>query len=246
MPALALAALLVGSVQAAPLPAEWWWYWDRPANKLPVPRPGVGAAVLTRHVYFSGGRVIAVARRSALTLPPGVVSIPLIHVEVDPAQPFAGTDEQRNRLRDLVVAEALVARRPPLIQLDFEARQSQRRFWTAAVQAIRERLPTEVRLSVTALASWCFGDRWLAEVPADEIVPMYFRLGKAREAFIAQCGRDSGAALPRGTRRGGRRAAVAGGLAGTTGSGHARLLQREESEDSARSNAHPETRSGVP
>ena len=186
LPALALAALLVGSVQAAPLPAEWWWYWDRPANKLPVPRPGVGAAVLTRHVYFSGGRVIAVARRSALTLPPGVVSIPLIHVEVDPAQPFAGTDEQRNRLRDLVVAEALVARRPPLIQLDFEARQSQRRFWTAAVQAIRERLPTEVRLSVTALASWCFGDRWLAEVPADEIVPMYFRLGKARDAFIAR------------------------------------------------------------
>lgn len=183
--ALALAVLLAGTVAAEPLPAEWWWYWDRPASELPVPRPGVGAAVLTLQVYFSGSRVIAVPRRSALTLPPGVVSIPVIHVEVDPAQPFAATDEQRNGLRDAVVAEAL-ARRPPLIQLDFEAKQSQRPFWRASVQAIRERLPAEVRLSVTALASWCFGDRWLAEVPADEIVPMYFRLGKAREAFIAR------------------------------------------------------------
>jgi len=120
-PVLVLAALLVGTVQAEPLPGEWWWYWDRPASQLPVHWPGVGAAVLPRHVHFSGGRVIAVSRRSALTLPPGILSVPLIHVEVDPAQPFAGTDAQRNALRDLVAAEAL-ARRSPLIQLDFEAR----------------------------------------------------------------------------------------------------------------------------
>ena len=183
--ALALVGLAVGTVRADPLPAEWWWYWDRPERQLPVPRPGIGAAVVTMHVYFSGSRVIRVRRRSALTLPPGTVSIPVIHVEVDPAQPFAATEEQRNALRDLVVAEA-VARRPPLIQLDFEARQSQRSFWMASVRAIRERLPAEVRLSVTALASWCFGDRWLAEAPADEIVPMYFRLGKARASIVAR------------------------------------------------------------
>lgn len=182
---LATAGLIVGTVRADPLPTEWWWYWDRPAHQLPVPRPGIGTAVVTTHVYFSGSRVIRVPRRSALTLPPGTVSIPVIHVEVDPAHPFAATDEQRDALRDLVVAEA-VPRLPPLIQLDFEARPSQRPFWRASVQAIRERLPAQVRLSVTALASWCFGDRWLAEVPADEIVPMYFRLGKAREAFVAR------------------------------------------------------------
>ncbi|MBN9698569.1 MAG: hypothetical protein J0L85_22500, partial [Zoogloea sp.] len=182
---LALAGWIVGTVRAEPFPTEWWWYWDRPAHQLPVPRPGIGAAVVTTHVYFSGSRVIRVPRRSALTLPPGTVSIPVIHVEVDPAHPFAATDEQRDELRDLVLAEAL-ARRPPLIQLDFEARPSQRPFWKAAVHAIRERLPAEVRLSVTALASWCFGDRWLAEVPADEIVPMYFRLGQARAAFVAR------------------------------------------------------------
>jgi hypothetical protein len=45
--ALALAVLLAGTVAAEPLPAEWWWYWDRPASQLPPPRPGIGAAVLT-------------------------------------------------------------------------------------------------------------------------------------------------------------------------------------------------------
>jgi len=203
-PALALAALLVGSVQAEPLPAEWWWYWDRPASQLPVPRPGVGAAVLTRHVYFSGGRVITVARRSALTLPPGIVSIPLIHVEVDPAQPFAGTDEQRNGLRDVVVAEAL-ARRSPLIQLDFEARQSQRPFWKAAVQAIRHPRATAGRGAALGhrageLVFWRpLARRRAGRRDRPDVLPA----GQGeRRLHRTQCGRDSGAALPRRARRG--------------------------------------------
>jgi hypothetical protein len=30
---------------------------------------------------------------------------------------------------------------------------------------------------MTALASWCDGDRWMADLPVDEIVPMFYRLG---------------------------------------------------------------------
>ena len=66
------------------------------------------------------------------------------------------------------------------VQLDFEARPSQRAFWRAVVESTRAALPPGVRLSVTALASWCHGDRWLAGAPVDEVVPMYFRLGRAR------------------------------------------------------------------
>src|SRR5208283_4201241 len=32
-------------------------------------------------------------------------------------------------------------------------------------------------ISITALASWCIGDRWMEGLPVDEAVPMLFRMG---------------------------------------------------------------------
>ncbi|CAN5327346.1 hypothetical protein BH11PSE11_BH11PSE11_29160 [soil metagenome] len=176
------------------IPNEFWWYWDRPASQLPSPAAGVGAAVVVTHVYLSGDRALRVPRRSALPLPADVIAIPVIHVEVDPARPFAATVQQRDALRDAVI-EAGLRGRPPWVQLDFEARLSQREFWRATVQEIRARLPADIGLSVTALASWCHGDRWLADIVADEVVPMYFRLGSARAAIIARSA--AGVAEPR-------------------------------------------------
>lgn len=163
-------------------PAVWWWYWDRPAAQLPAPPAGVGAAVVARHVILSGAGVRVQTRRSALPLPPGTPALPVVHVEVDPAHPLAGTEGQRAALRDTLLD---VARRADSgwVQLDFEARPSQRAFWRAVVEATHAALPPGVRLSVTALASWCHADRWLSGAPVDEVVPMYFRLGRAREAF---------------------------------------------------------------
>jgi hypothetical protein len=65
-----------------------------------------------------------------------------------------------------------------VVQLDFEVRRSQRDFLRAAVAEIRRRLPPDVALSVTALASWCAGDYWLADLAADEVVPMAFRMAQ--------------------------------------------------------------------
>lgn len=179
-----LIAWSVGAAEASTVePREYWWYWDRPADVLPAPAPGVGVALVVEHVLLSGDQVVVRHRRSALPLPQGVVVMPVVHVEVDPARPFAGIAAQRAALVTLFVD---TAQRSPSawVQLDFEARLSQRAFWQQAVVDIRAALPDEVRLSVTALASWCYGDRWLADVPADEIVPMYFRLGRARADLI--------------------------------------------------------------
>lgn len=176
------------------LPDEFWWYWDRPAAQLPLPGPGVGAAVVVTHVYLSGEHVVLVPRRSALRLPTSVATIPVIHVEVDPARPFAGSTVQVETLRDAVV-DAARRGSPPLVQLDFEARKSQREFWRTTVRAIQAQLPAGVQLSVTALASWCYGDRWFADVRVDEVVPMYFRLGRERANYVARSA--TGVAEPR-------------------------------------------------
>jgi len=45
------------------------------------------------------------------------------------------------------------------------------------LQDLRQRLPDSVPLSMTALASFCVGDRWLDDLPVDEAVPMIFRMG---------------------------------------------------------------------
>jgi hypothetical protein len=38
-------------------------------------------------------------------------------------------------------------------------------------------MPDNIALSMTALGSFCLGDRWLGELPVDEAVPMIFRMG---------------------------------------------------------------------
>ena len=58
------------------------------------------------------------------------------------------------------------------------------------VADIRARLPRETALSITALASWCSGDYWLAKLPADEIVPMAFRMGVDQRKIRQQLNND--------------------------------------------------------
>ncbi len=45
------------------------------------------------------------------------------------------------------------------------------------LQDLRQKLPQQIPLSMTALASFCVGDRWLDDLPVDEAVPMIFRMG---------------------------------------------------------------------
>jgi len=54
---------------------------------------------------------------------------------------------------------------------------SERDFYRALLQDLRAQLPDNVPLSMTALASFCIGDRWLEGLPVDEAVPMIFRMG---------------------------------------------------------------------
>jgi len=63
------------------------------------------------------------------------------------------------------------------IQIDFDALVSERDFYRALLQDLRAQLPANVPLSMTALASFCIGDRWLDDLPVDEAVPMIFRMG---------------------------------------------------------------------
>ena len=72
------------------------------------------------------------------------------------------------------------------IQIDFDARSSEREFYRDLLADLRRELPPRVRLSITALASWCMGDNWLTGLPIDEAVPMLFRMGVDRPNILAR------------------------------------------------------------
>jgi hypothetical protein len=63
------------------------------------------------------------------------------------------------------------------IQVDFDAAISERHYYRQLLEDLRRELPDNVPLSITALASFCVGDRWLSDLPVDEAVPMVFRMG---------------------------------------------------------------------
>jgi hypothetical protein len=64
-----------------------------------------------------------------------------------------------------------------MVQIDFDATRSQRVAYQQLLRQVRSRLPKGLRLSVTALASWCNDDPWIDPQSVDEIVPMLFRMG---------------------------------------------------------------------
>jgi len=73
-----------------------------------------------------------------------------------------------------------------MIQVDFDATQSERSFYRSLLTELRAKLPESTLLSITALASWCKGDNWLDDLPIDEAVPMLFRMGVERNQFLSQ------------------------------------------------------------
>ena len=87
--------------------------------------------------------------------------------------PIASTGNRRRQHRPPILKQI----RPLLLQIDFDAATSERDFYRSLLQDLRRQLPDKVPLSMTALASFCAGDRWLRDLPVDEAVPMIFRMG---------------------------------------------------------------------
>ena len=157
------------------LPPLVLWAWDRDDDLRFVDIRDTGVALLAATLTLRGEDVALAARRNPLTLPQGISRVAVAHVEIDRAEPPTLSGAQ---LRRLVETLAAVGEEVPhrVLQLDYEAVASQRAFFIDAIAALRRRLPGAA-ISVTALASWCFNESWTAQLAADEVVPMLFRMG---------------------------------------------------------------------
>ena len=167
--------LLLLSRSVAALAQPVLWAWEREEALADVPSTYRVAAVVGV-IRLHGGGMTARGRRFPLALgadpaqPTGV-----IHIEIDPAIPLRWTETLRAQVIEAALSYAAGYRS---VQIDMEVRQSQRGALLDVLRGVRAGLPADTTLSMTALASWCDTERWLATAPVDEIVPMLFRMGR--------------------------------------------------------------------
>lgn len=161
------------------------WAWER-REDLRFVGEGRPVAWYAGIITLDGARVRVEPRRNPLVLAPNAHRIAVIRIET--RKPTL----DRKQLRDTLAAIRKLNRNAEELQIDFDARRSERAFYRELLQNVQAR-----RLSITALTSWCFDDRWLGDLPIDEAVPMFFRMGRDEREMHAHLARGETIPEPR-------------------------------------------------
>jgi hypothetical protein len=172
------------------------WAWERPEDLRFINTDEVGVAFLARTIYLQNDKAIIRPRLQPLSVLPETKLIAVARIESNRSARLSPAERAQ-----AVTAIAELARNETVaaIQIDFDARSSEREFYRDLLTDLRRELPSRVRLSITALASWCMGDNWLTGLPIDEAVPMLFRMGVDRPNILArlEAGTDFSARIAR-------------------------------------------------
>jgi len=162
----------------ARFPTVVLWAWERPEDLSFIDSQKIGVAFLAQTLTLKADEVTFNPRHQSLDVPPDTKMMAVTRIESQKVtgQKPALSAAQRQKLVKLVL-QTLKLDRVTAIQIDFDALVSERDFYRALLQDLRTQLPNNVPLSITALASFCVGDRWLNDLPVDEAVPMIFRMG---------------------------------------------------------------------
>jgi hypothetical protein len=174
--ALAMALVALGGCRERPdplpgFPRVMLWAWERPERMRFIDPRLVGVAFLAGTVSWRDGRVDSRPRYQPLELPPGTAVMAATRLEsFSPPLPNV----------EAVAGEILKTAELPrvkAIQIDFDARLSERQWYAELLRRVRARLNAGVPVTITALASWCERDSWIAGLPIADAVPMLFRMG---------------------------------------------------------------------
>ena len=167
---------------SAPAPQLVLWAWERPESLPFVNSRETGVAFLAESIFLDQQPVLR-PRLQPLRVGPNTPLTAVVRLEITPRTPRAFDAAYISTVAQWI---ATVAREPQIeaVQIDFDATQSQRNFYRALLAEVRPLLPTGMKLSITALGSWCLGDDWLSGLPIDEAVPMLFRMGADRENIL--------------------------------------------------------------
>lgn len=187
---LALMLLMLLLVTSAPSgsatlqsPRTILWAWQRSEDLSYIDPDEFAVAYLACSVLLSGTEVKTIWRQQPLKVPERALLIPVVRVDSDRKRTPTLDSKM---VRDLTALIARTAGRPrsSRIQIDFDARQSERDFYKQLLTEVRQSVPAQIPLSITALASWCLFDNWLSNLSVSETVPMMFSLGADRAKIL--------------------------------------------------------------
>lgn len=170
------------------------WLWERPEDLRflsSTERTDLVVAPLLGTLRWTLDGLQVLARRQPWSAPADMPRIAVVRIESTGDAASRWTEAARVEVVDRILAWLDLERRKSSaswqgLQIDFDARQSERELYRAILQDLRRRLDPELELGMTALVSWCTGDPWIRDLPIDEAVPMYFRMGDAASAFRAR------------------------------------------------------------
>ena len=164
------------------LPRVTVWAWERREDLRGIDTATTAVAYLDRTVVLDERGLSIKPRRQGLLLPAsvGLARIPVVRVET-------GDGALLNDATAETVASTIVEAAAPgsaALQIDFDARRSEREWYRVVLQRVRAKIPAAMPLSMTALASWCsYDNAWMQGLPIDEAVPMLFRMEPDRRRF---------------------------------------------------------------
>lgn len=170
------------------------WAWERPERLEFLDGATTAVALLAGTARIEHGAARLELRRQPIALPDAVPRLAVVRLEAARGAP--GLDARA--IANLAGQIAPLPRRWHAIglQIDFDATTAQRPFYRALLTGLRRRLPADTTLSITALASWCLGDPWIADLPVDEAVPMLFRMGPEGKGIRSLLARGHDFSLP--------------------------------------------------
>lgn len=157
----------------AGLPRVTLWAWERPQSFASLDARAAAVAYLDRTIMITPSGVASRPRAVPVTFPAGGMRIAVVRIEVAP-----GSTLTKQTVADTTRVLLGSATTPGIaaLQIDFDARRSERDFYRTLLLRLRAAMPPALPLSMTALASWCAYDDWIHDLPVDEAVPMFFRM----------------------------------------------------------------------
>jgi hypothetical protein len=169
--AVILFASLAQRPAPIPMPPLVLWAWERPEDLRFIDPATTGVAYLAATVNLQlNGTTQYHFRLQPLRVPVNASLTAVVRIESPPRYTFPDPAA-------IAAGLAQIAQHPKVkaLQIDFDARVSERTFYRAILSSLRRQ--TALPVGITALASWCTGDPWLEGQALSESIPMFFRMG---------------------------------------------------------------------
>ncbi len=147
------------------------WAWESPQDLSFIKSRDVGIAFLARTVWLDTKGARSRPRLQPLRFTPGTALMAVVRLE-SKGQELPSTADA---VREVMPVTQIAGVRA--LQIDFDARQSEKEWYAAFLREIRRVIPDTLPLTITALESWCEYDGWIGNLPVADATPMLFRMG---------------------------------------------------------------------